>query len=186
MTSSPDGDLVFAVDMAPDRTMACICVAGVNSDGVTHVEITQGDQLDYRTGDRWVVPRIKQLVETWKPKAIVINKASQAGTFITALEGAGIEVISPTARQYAQACGEFGSSVVPTRGNAPTLVHMDQVPLSSAVAGAEKRELADLWAWDKRLAAVDITALTTATLAVWGLRHREVEEVAAAPWVVVR
>lgn len=184
--SSPVGDLVFGVDMAPDRSMACITVAGLNPDGLTHIEITADEQLDYRPGDRWVIPRIAELAERWKPTAIVINKSSQAGSLVSGLEKQGIEVVSPTAREYAQACGDFGSAVVPARGSSPTLAHLDQVPLSSAVAGAERRDLADLWAWDKRGAAVDITPLSSATLALWGLRQTLNAPAAAEPWVVVR
>lgn len=171
--SSPVGDLSFGVELTPDRKAGCIVVAGLNPDGLTHIEITSDGEtiLDHRPGDRWVVTRLADLVERWKPKAVVINRAGQAGALIPALEAKGIDIIHPTAREFAQACGSFGSAVVPMRGNHPTLVHLDQVPLSSAVAGAEKRTVADLWAWDQRGAAVDISPLQAATLAMWGLQQ---------------
>ncbi|MFJ4828404.1 terminase [Streptomyces sp. NPDC088747] len=170
--SSPVGELAFGIDLSPDRKMGCIVVAGLTPDGLTHVEITSSDVLDHRPGDRWIVPRVVELVERWKPKAIVINKASQAGALIAAIENQGVEVVSPTVREYAQACGSFGSAVVPIRGNHPTLVHIDQVPLTTAVAGADKRVTAGLWAWDQSGAAIDITPLQAATLAMWGLQQK--------------
>ncbi|MFE0101165.1 terminase [Streptomyces sp. NPDC059009] len=171
--SVPDGELSFGVELTPDRKAGCIVVAGLNGDGLTHIEITSSDVLDHRPGDRWIVPRIKELAARWRPRAVVINRASQAGALIPALEKAGITVLSPTAREYAQACGSLASAVVPIRGNSPTLVHLDQVPLTTAVAGVEKRAVADLWAWDQRSAAVDISPLQAATLALWGLQQSD-------------
>lgn len=171
LLSSPVGDLSFGVELTPDRKAGCIVVAGLSPDGLTHVEITSADVLDHRPGDRWIVPRVVELYERWRPKAVVINRAGQAGALLPALEAKGVTVINPTAREFAQACGSFASAVVPMRGHHPTLVHLDQVPLSAAVAGAEKRTVADLWAWDQRGAAVDISPLQAATLAVWGLQQ---------------
>ncbi|MEU6674769.1 terminase [Streptomyces sp. NPDC046925] len=172
--SMPDGELSFGIELTPDRKAGCITVAGFNADGLTHVEITSDGErlLDHRPGDRWIVARVKELAARWRPRAVVINRASQAGALIPALEKAGITVISPTAREFAQACGSFASAVVPMRGNSPTLVHLDQVPLTAAVAGADKRTVADLWAWDQRGAAVDISPLQAATLAMWGLQQK--------------
>lgn len=171
--SMPDGDLCFAAELTPDRKAACIAVAGLNADGLTHIEITSDGEtvLDHRAGDRWLVPRLVDLAARWRPKGIVINRASQAGALIPALEQAGITVLSPTAREYAQACGSLVSAAVPMRGTAPTLAHRDQPAMSAAVAGAEKRAVADLWAWDQRGAAVDISPLQAATLAMWGLQQ---------------
>jgi hypothetical protein len=183
--SSPVGPVAFGIDMTPDRKMACITVAALNEDGMTHVEITSADVLDHRSGDRWVVPRLLELVERWKPCAVVIDKASQAGSLIKSLEDHQVEVTSPTGRQFAQACGWFGGAVVPVPGQAPMLAHLDQVPLTAAVAGADRRKLAELWAWDKVGAATDISPLVAATLAVWGLQEKGSEPEPVAPWVVV-
>ncbi len=192
-TSSPVGTVAFAIDMTPDRRHVCIVVAGINPDGLTHVEITGADDLDHRPNGNWVVPRIEELIERWNPCAVVIDKASQAGSLIKDLEkdgGAmklrGMEVTTPTARDYAHACGWFGSAVVPPRGQSPLLVHRNQLPLTLAVAGAAKRDLAELWAWDRKSTTTDISPLVAATLAVWGLQTRADDAEPAAPWVVVR
>lgn len=234
MSSEIQGSTVLAIDTSPDNSYSCITVAGPTTtidelDGV-HLEITgDGMALDYRYGTKWVVGRVKEIVKKKRNKvvAVVIDKASQAGQFVVELEALGIEVLTPTGREYAQACGEFGTAVV--RHSQPdamtererelaghsggaawftsrdedededdedddeddenvtirrVLVHRDQQPLNSAVAGAEKRDLADMWAWSKRSASVDISPLVSATLALWGFKMKSVEKEAPAPWAM--
>ncbi|MFF8831375.1 terminase [Streptomyces sp. NPDC015131] len=168
--------LVLAVDVTPDgSTASCIAAAGLNEEGERHVEITGRSlaeplAIDHRPGTAWVVDRVVSIWRACKPMAVVIDKAGQAGAFIDALEAAGVKVISPVTREYAQACGEFYASVVPRPGNEPDLNHLDQRPLNDAVAGADKRDLADTWAWSKRNSTVDISPLVAATLAMWGYK----------------
>ncbi|OII61200.1 hypothetical protein BJP40_06650 [Streptomyces sp. CC53] len=166
---------VLGVDTAPDGSYSCIVAAGRNEEGQPHVEITGASltdpqAVDHRPDIRWVVPRVLAIWKANKPKAVVIDKAGQAGAFIEPLEAAGVKVISPLTREYAQACGEFYSAVVPRAGKEPDLAHLDQPPLTNAVAGAEKRDLHDSWAWSKRNSATDITPLVAATLALWGVK----------------
>jgi hypothetical protein len=191
LTSSPVAPVAFAIDMTPDRRYACIVVAGLNQDGLTHIEITGADELDHRSGDRWVVARVEELIERWNPCAIVIDRASQAGSLIKDLEKdgsvmkrRGMEVTCPTARDYAQACGWFGSAVMTSNGQPQLLAHRDQLPMTLAVSGAAKRNLAELWAWDRKSTTTDISPLVAATLAVWGFQTKSSEQEAAAPWVV--
>lgn len=193
MTSSPVAPLAFAIDMTPDRKYTCIAVAGMNPDGLTHIEITGGDELDHKPGDRWVVARVEELIERWKPCAVVIDKASQAGSLIKQLERdggvmdqRGMEVTCPTFRDYAQVCGWFRSAIVPEPGESSLLVHREQIPLTLAVAGADKRQVNELWAWDRKSITTDISPLVAATLAVWGLQTKADEEEPSAPWVAVR
>lgn len=192
-TSSPTGRVAFAIDMTPDRKYVCICVAGMNEDGLAHIEITGADELDHKANGSWVVPRIEELIERWNPCAVVIDKASQAGSLIKDLEKEGsvmkrrgMEVTCPTARDYAHACGWFGSAVVPPKGQDQQLVHRGQLPLTLAVSGASKRDLAELWAWDRKTTTTDISPLVAATLAVWGFQTKADEAEPASPWVVVR
>lgn len=159
---------VLAVDTTPDRGFSSICAAGLNEDGFVHVEITGGEEYDHRPGTQWVVPAVVDMWKRQKPAAVVIDKASQAGAFIDALVAAGVKVLSPNAREFAQACGEFYSGVIPRKGEHATLVHLDQPPLNQALAGADTRELTDLWAWSKKNSNVDISPLVAATLAMWG------------------
>ena len=190
-SSPPQNRCCFAIDMTPDRRYACIVAAGANQDGLMHIEITGADELDHRSGDRWVVSRVEELIERWNPCAIVIDKASQAGSLIKDLEKEGsvmrrrgMEVTCPTARDYAQACGWFGSAVMTANGQPQLVVHRDQLPMTLAVSGAAKRNLAELWAWDRKSTTTDISPLVAATLAVWGYQTKSDEEETSAPWVV--
>ncbi|MCZ0996365.1 hypothetical protein O1L44_29925 [Streptomyces noursei] len=57
-----------------------------------------------------------------------------------------VEVLQPTSRQLGEACTAFYDAVIEQ-----DLVHLDQAPMTSALAGAVKRPLGDgLWAWSRR------------------------------------
>jgi hypothetical protein len=183
--AAPRNPLVFALDTSPALDYSTIAVAGLDGEGGLCVEITGEEQMDYRPGRKWVVPRVKELVKRWNPAAVIIDRAGQAGAFWDELERAGVPVEAPIAREYAQACGSFFTGVVPGPNNVPHIWHRDQDPLTAAVRGAEKRDLAGLWAWDRRNTAVDISPLVAATLAVWGhgkFSERKTNEVDFA-WV---
>lgn len=186
-TSEIIGDLVLAVDTSPDLSFSCLAAAGMNEIGETHVEIPGYDGIyDHRPGTQWVVDRIILLWKIMSPLAVVVDKASQAGAFIPELEAAGVTVVSPTSREYAQGCGEFYAGVIPRKGNEPSLTHLNQIPLTNAVAGADKRNLAEMWAWDKRNSSVDISPLVAATNAAWGFRKMLHEPKVSPPWIVRR
>ncbi|MEV4093802.1 hypothetical protein [Streptosporangium saharense] len=159
--------VAFALDATPDRSMGAIGVAGRRADSLEHAEV-----VDHRPGMGWMVARTLELMQRWRPCAVVVDGAGPAGSLIAPLEAAGIEVVKPTAREYAQACGSLYDAVVPpanaTEDWRATLRHLDQAPLNAALAGAAKRDLADLWAWARRGASVDISPLVAVTLARWG------------------
>jgi hypothetical protein len=98
----------------------------------------------------------------------VVDPGGPAGSLIPDLEdeenGLGVEVVQPKARDVANACGQFYDAVTEQ-----TLSHLDQAPLATALAGAQKRPLGDAWAWARRGVNVDISPLVAGTLAKWGL-----------------
>lgn len=180
----------LAVDVSPDRKWSCITAAGINDEGLIHVEITGRGEgpypEDYRQGTDWVVSRIRELWTALKPNAVVIDNKGQASSFIEELEGFGITVLSPNTNEYAVACGEFHVGLVPRRGEVRKIAHIGQVGLNQAVAAADKRDLAEKWAWDKKNARSDISPLVSATIAAWGYRKLINEQPASAPWVFRR
>ncbi|MGW6255420.1 hypothetical protein [Streptomyces sp. NPDC055085] len=183
-----DKPLVLAVDTTPDHKNPWSCISACSglAEGLL-VEVTSIEDAehayDHRPGTQWVVPRLKQMWDALKPDAVVIDKASQALQFIPQLEEAGITVLSPTSAEYAASCGEFAGGVQPRRGEAADITHLGQEPLTVAVAGADKRDLADKWAWDKRNSQSDISPLVASTLAAWGYRKTLHEKPSVAPWV---
>lgn len=168
---------VFSIDVSPDQKWSCISVVGGNAEGGVHGEISGkilGDgsvKMDHRSGTRWVVERAKELNKRHRRAVWVIDKGTQAGQFVKELEKEGFKLLHPTVREVAQACGDLYTSIVPRGdGKEPDFWHIGQPGLTSAVANAEKRELASLWAWDVRNAAADITPLVSVTNALWGYR----------------
>lgn len=164
--SQPDGQVVFAIDMTPERSHAAIAVAGPWRGG-THVEV-----VDHRPGTGWILDRAEELHKKWKPRCWVIDEGGPAGSLIADLaERLGLEIVSPKTREVAAACGQFYDAVTEQ-----TLSHLDQAPLASALAGAQKRPLGDAWAWARRIVSVDISPLVAVTLAKWGLGAEVADE----------
>jgi phage terminase large subunit-like protein len=171
-SSQPGDDLVFAIDTTPDRSWSAIGVAGDGINGHTHLEV-----IDHQPGTAWVVDRMAELHERWRPRAVVVDQGGPAGSLIPELTKKGITTTAPRVRDIAGACGQFYDAVV-----SQSVVHNDQSPLTAALAGAERRPLGDSWAWARRNTSVDISPLMAVTLAMWGLKTHTEEEV-ATPWV---
>jgi hypothetical protein len=172
--SQAEDPLTFSIDTTPERSHTSICMAGRNG-AVVHVEV-----IENRPGTQWVIERARELHERWSPRCWVIDPSSPAGSFIKELEETlDIEVVTPKARDVAQATGQFYDAVVSQQ-----LVHIGQAPLSVALAGARKRDLGEAWAWARRGVGVDISPLVGVTLARWGL-SAEIEEkpVEVEPWI---
>jgi hypothetical protein len=150
--------VAFAADMTPDRAFASIGVGGQRRDGLLHAEVIENDR-----GSDWVVPRLRELTAKWKSCATVVDPAGPAGSLIAPLEAAGIEVLKPSARDAAQACGALYDAAMQGK-----LRHLDQPELNAALSGAKRRELGDAWAWARKNVAVDISPLVAVTLALWG------------------
>jgi hypothetical protein len=157
--SAPEGLVAFAIDMTPERSHAAIAVAGAWRGG-THVEV-----VEHRPGTGWLLERAEELHKRWKPKCWVVDGGGPAGSVIEQLQQRlGVEVVQPKAREIASACGQLYDAVTEQ-----TLSHLDQAPLATALAGAQKRPLGDAWAWARRGVNVDISPLVASTLAKWGL-----------------
>jgi hypothetical protein len=172
-TSGAQRPMTFAIDTTPDGRYSCISVAASNGDGGTHIEVTgKNGVLDYRSGSHWVVERVLELNRKHSNAQWVIDKSTQAGEYWNELIKNRVRLITPTSREYAQSCGAFFAEVMPIGGSKPTIRHIGQGELTAAVAGATKRALAELWAWDKKTSATDISPLVSATLAVWGHKQR--------------
>lgn len=166
---APRTGLVFAVDTNPERSQSCIMAIGKDEPGEIICEITNDNGiLDYRPGTNWVVPRLLELCKRHRPNGVVLDLAGNAADYKAKLENAKIKVISPTSREYAQSCGKMYTSIVPGRNNRPNAWHRDQEDLNNAVRGAEKRNLAGLWALTRQNASTDISPLVCMTLGIWG------------------
>lgn len=169
--STPGDILVFAVDATPDRTAASIAACGRRTDDRLHVKVT-----DHREGMGWLVERLVELNERFRPPAIVLDPAGPAGSILADLADRGIEPVLVTAREMAQACGAFYDDAVNDR-----LRHVSQDVLTTALRAATTRNLGDAWAWDRRDSGGVICPLVAVTLAAHGFRVHA-KDGAADPW----
>ena len=162
-------DLVLAVDIAPNRGLATLVIAGnvgTADEPKIHIE-----GIENKAGTGWVLSRIIQLVRTHGIKTVVLDAAGPAATLIDDLRKARIKVATTQARDMAIACGQFMDAV-----HESTLVHLNQPYINIAVAQARKRRLGDAFAWARSSATADITPLVAATLALWGVKNSKVKK----------
>jgi len=165
--SEPLDPVAFGVYVNINRTASAIGVVGRRSDGKLHVGVVpavRGKSIDSLPGTAWIAERVKELVEEWKPCAVVIDGHSAAASLITTIEGVGVEVVASNATDLAKACGSFHDAV--TEDN---MRHRGAGPLFRSVTSAKKRDLSDAWAWDRKDKDSDITQLMAVTLALHGL-----------------
>lgn len=151
--------LVFAADCNPERTAAAIAVCGGRGDGQVH-----GEVVDQRSGTGWVPARLVELVERWKPREVLLDPSGPGGSWLTALQEAGIEPVLVSGREMAQACGGWYEAVT----EHGTFRHLNQSSLNDALRGAKTRPLSDAWAWARRDSTVNISPLVAVTLAHYG------------------
>ena len=148
----------LALDVTPSRSMSSLCAAGLRDDGVAHVEV-----VGNRPGTGWVLDWFAADDRASKYKNLVIDPVGAAGSLIGELRALGVQVTEISTRQLVTGCGRF-YDMVGTR----QLRHIDQTPLTAAVAGAKRRSLGDSWAWHRRDTTVDVSPLVAATLALYG------------------
>lgn len=165
--SAPQDPVSFGVYVNRDRSQCAIGVAAYRADGLVHVGIVpavQGRSVESLPGTGWIPGRVAELFERWKPCATVIDDKSAAASSITAIEEAGVEVLTTSAMDMAKACGNFYEFVTEKK-----IRHTGSAYLAASVAAGRRRDLADSWAWDRKDGASDITQLVAVTLALHGL-----------------
>lgn len=157
-------DLVcFALDVTPDRSAACISVAGWRADGRKHVEV-----VDHRRGTGWAAQRVADLLKAHKVQksvGVICDGSGPVASLFSDLEKLKVTVTTVNAREHAQACGMLYDAV-----DQSTVRHLGTPEMAAAIAGAVKRPLGDAWAWSRKSSMVDISPLVAGTLAHWGAR----------------
>ena len=149
--------MTLAADVTPDRSYTSIAACGW-AGSRTVVEL-----IEHRQGVGWLVARLAELAQKWRPVTIVVDRASGAGKLAPELDTLGLPVLVTDTSQYCGACGAFFDAI--TDGN---VYHRGQPPLDAAVACARKRLIGDTWAWARREGG-DVSPLVAVTLARYGL-----------------
>jgi hypothetical protein len=167
------GRLALAFDVALDRSSAAIAAAWRETDtGPLHVDV-----IDLHPGDKWLVPRLRELDARWRSQGGLAHNGGPALDVADELARGGATVRQLTAPEYATACATFLSSTRNRR-----LAHPARPALDDAVAVAATRPLGDAWAWSRRDSSASIAPLVAATVAGYAFDHRPAP--AARPVVV--
>jgi phage terminase large subunit-like protein len=157
--SQIDGGVSVALDVTPSRSMSSLSAAGLRADGKVHVEL-----IGNRPGTSWVLDWFAQNDRVGQYKSVIVDPVSAAGSMAGDLRRLGLQVVEISSRDMATACGKFFDLVVDG-----SLVHINQVPLNAAVAGAKRRKLGDAWAWHRRDTSTDVSPLVSSTIALLGV-----------------
>jgi hypothetical protein len=162
----PTSDIVgvptYALEVAEDRSWACVAAAGDDLDGVLHVAMGR-----YSQGTGWVVPFLADLASRRRVR-VVVQPSSPAGSLISELEARRVTVVKASLDDYRSACGQIYDLVT----DSGLIRHSAQQGLEIAVREAEKKPSGDAWVWNRRNPSTDITPLPAVTLAAWGARQK--------------
>lgn len=154
----PAGPLTFGVDVAADRSHACIvALAG----GVAEV-------VDHRTGASWVPARLVELTSRWQPAAIGVDGTGPAATVADQLRDSDAAplLVVLTGRQLASACGQVFDAVAGQKLMARPNEHLER-----AIGHAQRRPYGQSWVFARSNGDVSCVPLLALTVADWASEH---------------
>jgi hypothetical protein len=168
--SGRPAQLMFAVNVARDRSFTTIAAVGPQDDGRLQCQI-----VAYKRGTDWVLDRMIELRDAWNPKLWIIeDKGPNASLWAAVLERGGFDeaedreepergdVVAPWANDVVAGYGLFVDALVEKR-----LAHFRDKPLETAVNGAVTRSLGNGTTWDDK-GPVEVSPLKAITNALWG------------------
>lgn len=152
----PGERVALSLDFTPERDRGSMVVAG-DIDGRTPLDVIEQSTDLFR-----IIEHAVNAAKLHKAE-VVIDRASPASSALPAFDRAKIKYRLIGLPEHARACGDFHDAVM--RG---ALTHRGDYRLNDAVAAATRRPVGDSWVWHRR-AGADITPLTAATNARWGI-----------------
>lgn len=156
--SKHQGPVVLGVAVSQDRKWTSISAVGWRADRRLLAEL-----IERRSGVRWSVDRIVELVEKHDVAAVAVDgRAGMADQLEEAL-GEDVPVMVTSSSDMAAACAALVDEV-----NEGRIVHLGQDDLDDPVREHGVRRLAGAFAWTQGPTGVDVTPLESTTLAVWG------------------
>ena len=153
----------LAIDRSPDGAVWTVAAAVRRADSKIHVELGYHGGGDIHA----VLDLVRLAVRRLEPDIIVIDTKSTAAPLAALLKEVEYDYLLTNTPDFILACGGLVADV-----EAGVVSHTDQIPLTTAVGAAGKRELpSGGWAWSRKTAdGSPITALVGVTLAHFGLR----------------
>lgn len=168
----PAGRLALAFEVDPDGAESSITTAARLPDGRGLVEVVERAE-----GSAWLAARILELLERHDDIAAVsCNDAGPTRDVADLLEAAGVDVYRVSERDYAAACVRVDREL-----RAGTFLHRGQTALDDAAGVVGKRKLGQSWAWARH--DEPISALSSATIALWAIDHAPAPEPESGFWI---
>jgi hypothetical protein len=163
--------LTLAIDVAPDRSVASVSLAGLRPDGIWHVELDE-----HRSGADWAIGWVKQRAALVKLHAVVVDELAglaekRHGRHYLKGTDVAVTLASSEGRDMAIACAGYFDAVM-----GATVRHTDQPQMNVSLSQAGKRPVGSGWAWNKKTPDSDITPVASQTLALWGAQSDNVNK----------
>jgi hypothetical protein len=151
---------VFALDIAPDRSTACIVVAGWCGDRVA-VQITSNSRgvPDNRPGLDWIRPRVRKLDKDSPDAKWVTLHRSQAASFTAFLEELDVELEQVSTADWPAMCSSMVDLI--TTGQALHAGDLGEPFTGAALVNVGEEQ----FRWGRKKSSIDITPVIAATLA---------------------
>lgn len=162
LQTSPDNpaDLALAYDIAIDRSWATIWASWTDNDGI-HLRPYMSQQ-----GTWWIVDAITNARDTLGITRIGADDGGATRTITKLLENQGIEVTTLTARDFANATGDFIDAIATRR-----IDHNGDPSFIQALEQATTRRLSESEAWSRRDSTGSIWEVIAATVALRLVTH---------------
>lgn len=170
-TSSIADQLHLGLAVSLDRTTFAIGAAGVNADGLVHLEMTHEPGADRTYRPKAVVAECKRLQDTHHAPLVVDGKGP-ASSLLPALLEAGVEVVEA---DTAGICDAFVDLY--DRVQAGDVVHLGDPEIDAAVRAADTRTIGDRMTLRRRGAKHDVSPVEAVMLAQWRVEKRMPESV---------
>ncbi len=156
---------VFALDVSPRRSWACV-VAAEEVGGRVLVEIPSRKGVKaYQRGTAWILPTFRRLAKRFPGATVRLLSKAQAVTFASKLEEFGFRIDLVGMGDYPAMCAALAQRV-----DEGTLGHRGELELTAAVDASVAVEVGEeQWRWGRRKSGGDIAPLVAMTLAVDGV-----------------
>lgn len=160
-----DGRTVLSVDVSADRSTSYVAAAGMNADGIAHVEV-----IARRDGSLWVPAFLDRVREAWPGcrEVAVQSKGCPAAEFADELTQRGWCVHDIEGQRLGQVAGKMLDRVVDG-----ALRHPPQPIADQQVRVAVTRRLGEVDVWNRRDSAAQISGLVAMSQALWALESCE-------------
>lgn len=162
-----DAPVAVAFDVDPDLRASTISAGWRDEFGEGLVEV-----IEHGLGTRWTAGAVIGVLERQGLTRVTCNNAGPARDVADIIERAGYEVQRVSAPDYSAACVRFHEQLTDAR---PMVLHYGQKDLVDAFEWLGWRKLGQGLAF--ATTGEPITAITSATLALWGADHPAEPEV---------